>query len=173
VERVRSEQRYADLEKHLRAQMHDLQGEICTRTQELYQRNMLLQRRDQELLEVSRQLADLQGLFGEVNGQLQAECTRIEKMQESVAHFARQSKDLEMLQGMLEDSHRMLAQVRGAVERERAERIRAADLLEHEQQRTQLLLDVLKHFKEKLRGLTPQMLLGRLGRLDQPLATPG
>merc|ERR1719203_2376897 len=67
---------------------------------------------------------------------------------------------------MLEDSHRMLAQVTTALEEERAERIRTAGLLEHEQQRTQLLLDVLKHFREKLQGLTPQMLLSRLGGLD-------
>merc|ERR1719203_957206 len=64
---------------------------------------------------------------------------------------------------MLEESHRMLAQVRDALEQEQAERRRAAGLLEHEKRRTQLLLDVLKHFKEKLQGLTPQMLLSRLG----------
>merc|ERR1739845_76101 len=71
------------------------------------------------------------------------------------------------LQVMLEDSHKMLVQVRDAVERERADRVKASDLLEHEQQRTQLLLDVLKHFKEKLQGLTPQMLISRLGCFDQ------
>ena len=57
----------------------------------------------------------------------------------------------------------MLAQLRETLEKEKAERHRVAGLLEHEQQRTQLLLDVLKHFKEKLQGLTPQVLLGRLG----------
>lgn len=64
---------------------------------------------------------------------------------------------------MLEESHAMLAQLRDTLEKEKAERLRVAGLLEHEQQRTQLLLDVLKHFKEKLQGLTPQVLLGRLG----------
>merc|ERR1740130_2041216 len=53
--------------------------------------------------------------------------------------------------------------MRDALESERIERSKAAELLEHEQQGTQLLLDVLKHFKEKLQGLTPQMLLSRLG----------
>jgi len=60
----------------------------------------------------------------------------------------------------------MLARVHSALEEERAERVRTGGLLQHEQQRTQLLLDVLKHFKEKLQGLTPQVLLGRLGWLD-------
>ena len=62
-----------------------------------------------------------------------------------------------------QESHVMLAQLRETLEKEKAERLRVAGLLEHEQQRTQLLLDVLKHFKEKLQGLTPQVLLGRLG----------
>ena len=39
-------------------------------------------------------------------------------------------------------------------------------LLKQEQQRTVLLLDVLKHSKEKLHGLTPQMLLTRLSLAD-------
>ena len=39
-------------------------------------------------------------------------------------------------------------------------------LLKQEQQRTVLLLDVLKHFKEKLQSLMPQMLLTRLSLAD-------
>mmetsp|Transcript_117638 Transcript_117638/g.344473 ORF Transcript_117638/g.344473 Transcript_117638/m.344473 type:complete len:544 (+) Transcript_117638:144-1775(+) len=169
-EHSRAEQRYSDLEKLIRAQMRDLQGELQARTQELHHRNSVLQHRDQELSEVNSQLADLQGLFDEVNHQLQSECGRIEKLQDTVAICAKQSKELEQLQSMLEDSHRMLAQVTDALEEERAERVRTAGLLEHEQQRTQLLLDVLKHFKEKLQGLTPQMLLSRLGSIDPKAA---
>uniref|UniRef100_A0A7S1SCC8 Uncharacterized protein n=1 Tax=Alexandrium catenella TaxID=2925 RepID=A0A7S1SCC8_ALECA len=169
-EHSRAEQRYSDLEKLIKAQMRDLQGELQARTQELHQRNGVLQQRDHELSEVNSQLADLQGLFDEVNHQLQSECFRIEKLQDTVAVCAKQSKELEQLQGMLEDSHIMLAQVTNALEEERAERIRTAGLLEHEQQRTQLLLDVLKHFKEKLQGLTPQMLLSRLGCIDPKAA---
>ncbi|CAJ1426558.1 unnamed protein product, partial [Effrenium voratum] len=88
-----------------------------------------------------------QGLFDEVNGQLQRECGRIERLQGAVTQCARQAKELESLQNMLEESHRMLAQLRETLDKERAERLRVAGLLEHEQQRTQLLLDVLKHFK--------------------------
>merc|ERR1711948_239872 len=102
---------------------------------------------------------------------LQVECGRIAKLQESVALCVKESKELRQLQGMLEDSHRMLAQLRDVLQQEQAERIKASGLLEHEQQRTQLLLDVLKHFKEKLQGLTPQMLLGRLESLG-PLPVP-
>ena len=39
-------------------------------------------------------------------------------------------------------------------------------LLKQEQQRTVLLLDVLKHSKEKLQSLMPQMLLTRLSLAD-------
>ena len=111
---------------------------------------------------------DLQGLFDEVNHQLQHECGRIERLQGAVTQCAKQAKELESLQNMLEESHVMLAQLRETLDKERAERVRVAGLLEHEQQRTQLLLDVLKHFKEKLQGLTPQVLLGRLDSKGNP-----
>jgi len=71
---------------------------------------------------------------------------------------ARQTKELEQLRRMLDDSHTMLEQVRDALEAERSERVRLVGVLEHEQQRTQLLLDVLRHFKEKLQGLAPGVL---------------
>merc|ERR1719316_219916 len=143
--------------------MKELRSELHLRTNELRARDKYLQERDKELAEVNSQLADLQSLFDDVNQQLQTECGRIEQLQETVALCAKQGKELEALQGMLEESHRVLAQMRDALEYERAERTKAAELLDHEQQRTQLLLDVLKHFKQKLQGLTPQMLLSRLG----------
>lgn len=160
-ERARTDQRHLDLEAQTRA----LRGELLSRTEALRQREELLHERDRELAEVNSQLADLQGLFDEVNKQLQSECGRIERLQDTVALCAKQGKELQALQNMLEESHRMLAQVRDALESERAARVQTAGLLQHEQQRTQLLLDVLKHFKEKLQGLTPQMLLGQLGQL--------
>lgn len=165
-EHAREGQRYADLERHLQQQMQELRAELATRTRELQARDRALQDRDKELADVNNQLADLQSLFDDVNQQLQTECGRIEKLQDTVSLCAKQGKELEALQGMLEESHRVLAQMRDALEHERTERVKASQLLEHEQQRTQLLLDVLKHFKEKLQGLTPQMLLSRLGCAD-------
>lgn len=162
-EHSRAEQRSDDLERHLKEQMKDLRDELQSRQQELRQRDKNLQDRDKELAEVNGQLEDLRTLFEDVNQQLQTECGRIEQLQETVALCAKQGKELEALQSMLEESHRVLAHMRDALEHERRERGKAAEQLEHEQQRTQLLLDVLKHFKEKLQGLTPQMLLSRLG----------
>jgi len=97
---------------------------------------------------------------------LQVQSDRVDKLQGAVGQCAKQSAELEQLTDMLQDSHQMLARVRNALEEERAQRLQTGGLLQHEQQRTQLLLDVLKHFKEKLQGLTPQVLLGRLGWLD-------
>eukprot|EP00930_Biecheleria_cincta_P031851 TRINITY_DN22099_c0_g1_i1.p1 TRINITY_DN22099_c0_g1~~TRINITY_DN22099_c0_g1_i1.p1 ORF type:complete len:520 (-),score=155.39 TRINITY_DN22099_c0_g1_i1:154-1713(-) len=162
----RAEQRHADLQQHLKAQMRELQSELHSRAEDLRERDTSLARRNAELAEVNGQLADLQSLFDEVNGQLQTECSRIGRLQGAVELCAKQTKELESLQNMLEESHRMLAQLRDRLDTERSERIRVSGLLEHEQQRTQLLLDVLKHFKEKLQGLTPQMLLSRLGVTD-------
>merc|ERR1712113_1345770 len=108
-------------------------------------------------------MGDLQSLFDDVSKQLQMECSRVENFQNTMSLCRQQQQELHQLQEMLTDSHRMLPQVRDALQEERADRMRAAGLLEHERQRTQLLLDVLRHFKEKLRGLTPQALIGRFG----------
>lgn len=167
-EHERAEQRHGDVTVHLKAQLRDLQDELQTQTEELQQRDAVVVQRNQELEEVNGQLKDLQGLFDEVNHQLQHECGRIERLQGAVTQCAKQAKELESLQNMLEESHVMLAQLRETLDKERAERVRVAGLLEHEQQRTQLLLDVLKHFKEKLQGLTPQVLLGRLDSKGNP-----
>jgi len=166
-EHSRAQLRFTGMEKHMRNQIRSLQNEVHSRKQELQQRGLSVQQRERELLEVHTELADLQPLFDEVNHKLQSECGRVDKLQDAVQFCAKQSKELESLQAMLEDSHQMLGQVRDALEHERAERVRTAGLLEHEQQRTRLLLDVLRHFKEKLQGLTPQVLLNRLGCVDQ------
>merc|ERR1712232_626111 len=174
-EHSRTQLRFTGMEKHLRNQIRSLENELHGRKEELQQRGLSVQQRERELLEMHTELADLQPLFDEVNNKLQSECGRVDKLQDAVQFCAKQSKELESLQAMLEDSHQMLGQVRDALEHERSERVRTAGRLEHEQQRTQLLLDVLKHFKEKLQGLTPQVLLSRLGCTDpkMPLAAGG
>mmetsp|Transcript_26672 Transcript_26672/g.48896 ORF Transcript_26672/g.48896 Transcript_26672/m.48896 type:complete len:633 (-) Transcript_26672:58-1956(-) len=168
-EHSQSEQRFASLKGHLQTQAEDMRAELRLKNTELRQKDEALRLRDVELTEVSQQLVEMQGLFDEVNVQLQSECTRVGKLQDIVQHCAKQGQELESLQGMLEESHKMLGQVREALEHERTERIKATRLLSQEQHRTQLLLDVLKNFKEKLQGLTPQMLLSRLStELNMP-----
>jgi chromosome segregation ATPase len=159
----RSEQRWDDTEKLLHEQMKELRNELSIQEHKLKKQDVDLNQREKELTEVNSNLGNLQSLFDDVNHQLLTECARIEELQETVALCAKQGKELESLQSMLEESHRVLAQMRDALELERSERAKAAQALEQEQRRTQLLLDVLKHFKEKLQGLTPQMLLSRLG----------
>merc|ERR1712187_562699 len=117
--------------------MRDLQSELKARSEVVRLRSSLLERRDLELSEVNSQLAELQGLFDDVNQQLHVECGRIAKLQETVSICVQESKELRQLQGMLEDSHKMLAQLRDVLQLEQAERIKASGLLEHEQQRTQ------------------------------------
>merc|ERR1719375_2313764 len=106
--------------------MNDLKSELHRRGNEMRARDKHLEERDKELAEVNSQLADLQSLFDDVNQQLQAECGRIEQLQETVVLCAKQGKELEALQGMLEESHRVLAQMRDALEFERGERAKVA-----------------------------------------------
>lgn len=89
-ERSRSEQRFSDLEAHLQAQTRDLRCELVSRTDELRRRDEVLHERDLELGEVNSQLGDMQNLFDDVNQQLQAECGRIERLQDTVSLCASQ-----------------------------------------------------------------------------------
>lgn len=150
----------------LERQTHALRTDLALRSEELQQKDSLLCAREVELGEVQQSLSGLQSLFDEVSEQLQSECGRVERLQSTVALCAKQGQELQALQAMLEESHSMLGQVREALERERRQRRGTQQLLEQERMRTHLLLDVLKHFKEKLQCLTPQMLLGRLNEAN-------
>lgn len=151
---------------HMERQLQALRTDLACRSEELQQKDSLLRAREVELGEVQQSLSGLQSLFDEVSQQLQSECTRVERLQTTVALCAKQGKELTTLQAMLEESHGMLGQIREALERERRQRRGTQQLLEQERMRTHLLLDVLKHFKEKLQCLTPQMLLGRLNEAN-------
>eukprot|EP00913_Durusdinium_trenchii_P033441 g31309.t1 len=137
-EHERAQQRHGDVATHLKAQVRDLQEELQAQQKELHQREQMVAHRDQELAEVNGQLVDLQGLFDEVNGQLLRESGRIEGLQGAVAQCAKQTKELESLQKMLEESHQMLAQLKETSQ--------------------------IGWVTGKLQGLTPETLLSRLER---------
>jgi len=158
AKRRQLERRHGNLELHLRAQIRSLQSELQARQEELRQRGAALEHQDEEFAEVSVQLADLHGVFDDMNRQLLTECDRIKELEASVSQCAQKVKELEQLHKMLDDSHGTLGQLRDALEVERAEHLRSAGLLQQEQHRTQLLLDVLRNIKDKLQGLSPALL---------------
>ena len=141
-------------------------------TQELRKGDHLLIERDRERAEVSSQFAELQTFFDEVSHQMYTECKHLEGLQEIVNACVKQSMELEAIHHKLEESHLMLTQMRDT----RAWR-ENQDSESPETRATTYppltLLDVLKHFKEKLQSLTPQMLLTRLGVADTQAPTQG
>ena len=80
--------------------------------------------------------------------------------------------ELEAIHHELEESHLMLTQMRDTrAWRENQDRESPETRATTYPPLT--LLDVLKHFKEKLQSLTPQMLLTRLGVADTQAPTQG
>jgi len=166
------ERAFAQTESYNQAEQRELRVELRRYAEQLDERGAALRQTEDDLRDLNGQFDELQDLFAEVTNQLQVECSRVAAMQENVAVCAKQTNELEQLRVMLDDSHAMLAQLREALDEERAERLKASGLLDHEQKRTKVLLDVLRSFKEKLQGLTPQMLLNRVGASDlKELAT--
>lgn len=155
----------AQVESQLRSETRRLREDLRAQEQELRDCDQTLKQRDRSLEESGQQLADMQALFEQVNQQLRGECERIEQLHSSVGHCASQSAELENLRGMVRESHQTLISMRDALHDVRADRAKTSRLLGQEQHRTWMLLDVLKHFKEKLQDLSPE-LLRRLGMPD-------
>ena len=90
----------------------ELREKLAQRAEELRRGDQLFIKRDRELAEMSSLFAELQTLFDEVSHQLYTECKRIEGVQETVNACDKQSKELEAIHHILEESHQMLLQMR-------------------------------------------------------------
>merc|ERR1712070_475141 len=119
------------------------------------------QLKETELNEVRQSIHCIQEEMDEVNRQLQAQCGRVQRVESSL----RLSRDLgakvQTMREMLRESHSALGQLCALVEQERAQRGECSQGLKQQQMRTELLLQLLSHFKSRTQDLAPQVLLGQ------------
>jgi len=125
------------------------------------------QLKETELHEVRQSIQSIQDEMDQVNRQLQAQCGRVQRVESSL----RLSRDLGSkvltMREMLKESHSALGQLCALVEHERAQRGECSQGLRQQQMRTELLLQLLSHFKNRTQDLAPQVLLSQAAELVQ------
>lgn len=120
-----------------------------------------LSHREKELSGVRGNLATVQSQMGELNRVLQEQCGRVRKVEGTLQVSGEQGSQLLNMRGMLQESHAVLAQAREALDRERARGACASRSLAEEQQRSQILLELLRHFRTRVKDIAPQAMLAQ------------
>jgi len=149
-----------DSHRGLEDRARTLQHELSKVTYTVGQRDHELQVKDTELQEVRQSLVCIQGEMDEVNRQLREQCGRVQRVEGSLRVSRDLSEKVRTARAMLKESHGALAQLCGLLEQERARREQCALGLKQQRVRTELLLQLLHHFKSRTQDLSPQALLG-------------
>lgn len=125
------------------------------------------QLKEAELHEVRQSIHAIQDEMDEVNRQLQAQCGRVQKVESSLRLSRDLGSKVQSMREMLKESHGALSQLCGLVEHERTERGECSLGLRQQQMRTELLLQLLSHFKSRTQDLAPQVLLNQANEMMQ------
>lgn len=139
-------------------QMHSELGKVAYT---LGQRDRELQMKDTELSEVKRSLFVMQDEMDEVNEELRQQGQRVLKVERSLRHSRDLGEQVRAMRDMLKESHSAMAQLCTLLERERVRREQCANGLKQQKVRTELLLQLLHHFKSRTNDLAPGSLLGQ------------
>lgn len=145
----------------LEGQARALHRQLSRAAYDVGQRDRELQMKDQELQEVRSSISVIQEEMDEVNRQLRTQCERVQQVEGSLQLSRDLGSKVIAMREMLQESHGALGQLCSLVERERAQREHAANGLKQQRMRTELLLQLLRHFKCRTQDLAPQVLLGQ------------
>jgi len=121
--------------------------------------------KEAELLEVRHNIVAIQDEMDEVNRQLQAQCARVQSVESSLRLSRDRGSKVASMREMLKEGHSALSQLCSHVERERWQREQCAQGLRQQQMRTELLLQLLHHFKSRTQDLAPQAILSQAAEL--------
>lgn len=153
-----------DSYRGLEDKARSLQHELSKVTYMVGQRDHELKVKDSELQEVRQSLSCIQDEMDEVNRQLREQCCRVQRVEGSLRLSRDLGEKVRSMRDMLKESHEALAQLCRLLEQERAQREHCAQGLKQQRVRTELLLQLLHHFKSRTQDLAPQALLsGRAG----------
>eukprot|EP00927_Polykrikos_kofoidii_P015861 TRINITY_DN17100_c0_g1_i1.p1 TRINITY_DN17100_c0_g1~~TRINITY_DN17100_c0_g1_i1.p1 ORF type:complete len:474 (+),score=129.50 TRINITY_DN17100_c0_g1_i1:227-1648(+) len=155
-----------DAERGLEGQVRSLQHELSRVTYVIGQRDQELRAKDSELIEVRQTVVCIQDDMEGVNTKLKEQCDRVHRVETTL----KQSRDLgdrvKSMREMLRESNDMLVQLCGVLEQERSKKEECTQGLRQQRVRTELLLQLLQHFKNRAQDLAPQALLGRSALLS-------
>lgn len=111
-----------------------------------------LQRREKELQDTQDAIQRTMKEHKAAADRLAKEASHLADLQTSAGRSSERLKAFESMQEMISESQGLLESCRGSIEAERKEKVRLKTQLDQERLRAQLLLDILRHFKEKLKG---------------------
>merc|ERR1712039_372180 len=115
----------------------------------------------------------IQDEMDEVNRQLKEQCDRVQRVEGSVRLSRDLGEKILAMREMVKESHAGMGQLCSLLEQERERKEQCTQGLRQQKVRTELLLQLLHHFKSRTQDLAPQALLRRNGIGGGAAAVPG
>lgn len=173
ISNSKSEMEALDLsQRSLDEMTHKLQLELGSMTYAVGQRDQELHARNSELQEVRQQLATFHGDMDHLNSSLRAQCGRVEQAEASLRLSSDLGDRVGAMRDMVRESHGVLGQLCSLLEEERAKGKVSTEGLKQQRVRTELLLQLLQHFKGRAEDLAPQMILGQQSNPEETVELP-
>jgi len=147
-----------DFQRSLDGQAKVLQNELSNVAYSIGQRDHELKVKDSELQEVRENLSGIQDEMDEVNSQLKVQCQRVQRVERELSLSSDLGEKVKNMRLMLQESHSGIAQLCALVNQERQKRDQYTQGLKQQRLRTELLLQLLHHFKNRTQELAPQSL---------------
>merc|ERR1711948_244348 len=150
-----------DEHRGLESKARALHSELSKAVYTVGQRDQELKVKNSELHEVRQSLTCIQDEMDEVNRQLKEQCNRVQRVEGSVRLSHDLGEKILAMREMVKESHAGMGQLCSLLEQEREKREQCAQGLRQQKVRTELLLQLLHHFKSRTQDLAPHTLLRR------------
>lgn len=147
-----------DFQRSLDGQARVLQNELSKVAYSIGQRDHELKVKDSELQEVRVSLSGIQDEMDEVNSHLKVQCQRVQRVERELSLSSDLGEKVKNMRQMLQESHSGIAQLCTLVNQERQKRDQYTQGLKQQRLRTELLLQLLHHFKNRTQDLAPASL---------------
>merc|ERR1719410_597955 len=136
-----------DEHRGIEAKVRALQQQLSKTVYTVGQRDQELKVKNSELHEVRQSVASIQDEMDEVNGRLKEQCNRVHRIESSMRVSRDLGEKVRSMHSMVKESHSALGQLSSLLETERARREQCTHGLRQQKVRTELLLQLLHHFK--------------------------
>lgn len=160
-------QKFQQNQDALEREAKELQRQLSEAMYDVGKKDREQQLKEAELSEVRQSIHSIQDEMDQVNQQLQAQCGRVQRVESSLRLSRDLGSKVHSMRDMVMESHTALGQLCGLVEHEKTQRSECSQGLKQQQMRTELLLQLLSHFKSRTQDLAPQVLLNQATEFAQ------
>eukprot|EP00933_Yihiella_yeosuensis_P044920 TRINITY_DN40200_c0_g1_i1.p1 TRINITY_DN40200_c0_g1~~TRINITY_DN40200_c0_g1_i1.p1 ORF type:complete len:392 (-),score=103.26 TRINITY_DN40200_c0_g1_i1:44-1219(-) len=148
-----------DSQRGIHNQAKLLQAELSRLAYGVGQKDQQLKAKESELSEVRQSLSGIQDEMDEVGHQLKVQCGRVQRVEQELSVSRDLGDKVRTMRQMVQESHSAMTQLCGLLEQERQQKDQCSQGLKQQRLRTELLLQLLHHFKNRTQDLAPQALL--------------